>query len=233
MKRILSLSFLILFCFNAKAQKPDLPGQLLVDFGFNNWTSTPTGAELNWFQSNTFNMAYYYDLPIGNGGWTFTPGVGMSWEKYAFDNNTNLVSRINNDQRFTQVVDLNDEFGDNLNFDKSKLGLYYVEIPLEIRWYAKRDKYSKGFRVAAGGKISYLYSSFTKIKFEDPLRDQRMLKDRQELGFNRFRYGVQIRAGWGGFGVFGFYELSNKFDSPPIGGVDTSGFTWGISLTGF
>lgn len=233
MKRILTLFSLITLTFSAYGQKPDLPGQLLVDFGFNTWTEKPTGTDLNWFQSNTFNMAYYYDLPIGDGGFTITPGLGMSWEKYAFNNNSTLISNVNNGQRFIQVVDLNDEFGQNLSFDKSKLGLYYIDLPLEVRWYAKRDEYSQGFRVALGAKISYLYSSFTKIKFEDVLTDPRMLKDRQDLGFNRFRYGVQLRAGWGGFGFFGFYELSDKFDNAPIGGMNTSTLTWGISLTGF
>lgn len=233
MKRILTLLFLITITFSAKAQRPDLPGQLLFDFGFNNWFDEPTGAELNWFQSKTVNMTYYYDLPIGNGGWTITPGLGMSWEKYSFDNNTTLVSSVVNDQRIIRVTDLNDEFGDNLSFDKSKLGLFYIDLPLEIRWYAKRNQYSKGFRVGFGGKVSYMYSSFTKLKFEDVLEDPRMIKDRQKLGFDRLRYGLQLRAGWGGFGVFAFYELSDKFKNPPLGGVNTSTFTWGISLTGF
>lgn len=233
MKRILTILFLVIISVSAKAQRPDLPGQLLVDFGFNSWANTPTGLDLNWFKSKTVNMTYYYDIPIGNGGWTLTPGVGTSWEKYTFDNNSTLISTVNNGQRIIQAVDLNDEFGANLNFQSSKLGLFYVEMPLEIRWYAKRNQYSKGFRVAVGGKIGYRYSSFTKLKFEDVLEDPRMVKDRQDLGFNRFRYGIQARVGWGGFGTFIFYELSDKFENAPLGGINTSTLTWGISLTAF
>jgi len=233
MKRILTVFFLIIFTLTAKAQRPDLPGQLLFDFGFNSWSNNPTGSSLSWFESKTVNMAYYYDLPIGNGGWTITPGIGMSWEKYSFSNNTTMVSQIVDDQRFIRVVDLNEQFGDNLDFDKSKLGINYIDLPLEIRWYAKRNQYSKGFRVGVGGKVSYRYSSFTKLKFEDPLQDPRMLKDRQNIGLDRWRYGLQLRIGWGGIGVFAFYELSDKFSNPPLGGVDTSTFTWGLSLTGF
>ncbi|RKQ49776.1 outer membrane protein with beta-barrel domain [Roseivirga pacifica] len=232
MKKSLLIFALIFVAFSAKAQRPDLPGALVFDFGFNSWSDKPTGADLNWFQSKTVNATYFYDLPIGKGGFTLTPGLGMSWEKYTFDNNTTLVSSISNGQRTTEVVDLEDQFG-SLSFDKSKLGLFYVDMPLEIRWYANRDKYSRGFRVAAGGKVGVLYSSFTKVKFQDALGDNRMLKDRKELGFNRFRYGLQARVGWGGFAIFSFYELSDKFDNPPAGGADTRTLTIGISLTGF
>lgn len=233
MKRILSLLFLVTLSFSAYAQKPDLPGQLLFDFGFNSWSETPNDLSLDWYKSKTVNMTYYYDLPLGNGGFTFTTGLGTSWEKYTFDNNSTIVSRVNNGNRIIDVVDLNDEFGQNLNFNSSKLGLFYVDLPIEFRWYAKRNQYSKGFRVAVGGKVSYRYSSFIKLKFEDVLGDPQMIKDRQNLGFDRLRYGAQLRIGWGGFGVFGFYELSDKFKTAPTGGLNTSTFTWGISLTGF
>lgn len=235
MKRIIAVFIFIIISFSVKAQRPDLPGQLIFDFGFNSWTSTPEGAELDWFESKTVNAAYFFDLPIGNGGWTFTPGVGMGWENYSFSNNSTIVPNLNTTTgaRGVEFVDLNDEFGQNLSFNKSKLGLYYVDVPLEIRWYAKRNQYSRGFRVAVGGKVGYNYSSFTKLKFEDALDDRQMVKNRNNLNINNFRYSVHTRLGWGGFGVFFSYELSDKWKTPPTGGENTSTLTWGISITAF
>lgn len=233
MKRILIVLSFIITSFSAQAQRPDLPGQLLVDLGFNTWANMPEDASLSWFESKTVNLTYYYDLPIGNGGWTFTPGVGMSWENYSFDNNTTLTADIIDNTRTVRIQELGDKYGDNFKYNKSKLGLYYVDIPLELRWYAKRNQYSKGFRVAIGGKVGYNYSSFTKVKFEDALEDRRMLKDRLDLNINNFRYGVHTRVGWGGFGAFISYELSDKWKTPPPGGANTRTLTWGISFTGF
>ena len=235
MKRILAAFIFTIVSFSTFGQRPDLPGQLLVDFGFNTWSSRPEGIDLKFFPSNTFNFTYYYDFPVGDGGWTISPGVGLSLEKYSFKNNKGLSSTINTTTgtRTIEVIDLNEEFGSNLSFSSSQLGMNYVEVPLEFRWFARRGQYSKGFRLAVGGKIGYNYSAYTRIKFKDALGDPRMIKDRQRLNFNRLRYGVQLRAGWSGFGVFGFYELSNKWETPPTGGANTRTLTIGISLTAF
>ena len=235
MKRIIAAFILIFISFAAQAQRPNLPGQLIVDFGFNSWGSRPDGLDLNFFPSNTFNFSYYYDIPLGDGGWTITPGIGLSLEKYDFKDNKTIVSNINSTAgtRTVDVVDLNEEFGANLSFKSSKLGMNYVDIPIEFRWFARRNQYSKGFRFAVGGKVGYNYSSFTRINFKDALGDNRMLKDRQNLNFNKFRYGVIGRVGWSGFGVFGFYELSDKWENPPVGGANTRTLTIGISLTAF
>lgn len=235
MKRLIALFSFIILSFSAQAQRPDLPGQLLVDFGFNSMLNAPTDIDLNFLPSNTFSFNYFYDFPVGEKGWTFSPGIGLSLEQFDFKNNKTLVSNINTSTgtRTIEVVDLSEELGSNLSFNKSQLGLNYIDIPIEFRWFANRNEYSKGFRLAVGGKVSYLYSSFTKVKFKDALGEGRMIKDRQTLGFNNFRYGAQVRAGWGGFGFFAFYELSKKWKTPPAGGADASALTIGLSLTAF
>jgi hypothetical protein len=220
--------------FVAKAQRPDLPGHLIVDLGLNIWSTTPTDLSLNGFQSKTINVIYYYDLPIGSNGFTFTPGIGLGLERYSFEDDKTLTSTVdNNNVRNISVTDLSASFTQANSFDKSKLGLHYLDIPLEFRYYTSKNNMSRGFRVALGPKIGVLYSSFTKVNFEDNAADNRTVKDRQDLGINRFRYGVQSRVGYGSFSLFGYYELSNKFDSAPLGGGDTRTLTVGIALTGF
>ncbi len=236
MKKLLfAVVGLFFMSISAQAQRPDLPGALLVDIGLNSWSSAPTNISLNGFQSKTVNLTYYYDLPLGNRGFTFTPGIGLSFEKYSFKNNFTLTSSIDNaGVRSIGTADLVNLAPNNpTTFGKSKLGLNYLDIPLEIRWYSSGNQYNRGFRAALGVKGGVLYSSFVKYRFEDAKGDKRLVKDRQELGFNRFRYGVQGRIGFGGFSIFGFYELSKKWDIAPAGGEDTKTLTIGISLTGF
>lgn len=218
----------------ARAQRPDLPGSLVVDWGLNTFLNAPTDVKLSNFNSKTVNVIYYYDLPIGDNGLTFTPGIGLGMERFTLENGKTLRTSVNNSNvRSVAVADLATVYPQANTFDKSKVGLNYLDIPLEFRYYTSKNNLSRGFRVALGAKVGVLYSSFTKVKFEDNAADQRMIKDRQDLGFQKFRYGVQARVGFGGFSLFGYYELSDKFDIAPAGGVDTQGLSFGISLTGF
>ena len=218
----------------AKAQRPDLPGSLVVDYGLNTFSNAPTDVKLNSFKSKTVNVVYYYDLPLGEKGFTFTPGFGFGLERYSFEDNKMLTSSVNNaNVRSVAVSDVAAVYPQANTLDESRLGLNYLDIPLEFRFYSSKDNMSRGFRAALGAKVGVLYSSFTKVKIEDNAADNRMIKDRQDLGFQRFRYGVQARVGFGGFSLFGYYELSEKFDIAPAGGLDTQGLAFGISLTGF
>ena len=233
-KIVLLILGVFVFSISSYAQRPDLPGSLVIDLGLNSWADTPTGADLNTVQSKTVNITYYYDLPIGSSGLAFTPGIGLGAERYSFDQSVTLVSTIDaNNNRSVAVANLDDVYGDVNDYKKSKLGLSYLDIPIELRYYTNASNYNRGARFAIGVKAGLLYSSFTKVKYDDAAADSRQIKDRQDLGINRFRYGVQARAGIGGFSIFGYYALSDLFDTAPTGGEKTKTLTIGISLTGF
>ncbi|OEK05439.1 outer membrane beta-barrel protein [Roseivirga misakiensis] len=233
-KFLFALTGLLLMTLSVQAQRPDLPGALIVDIGINNWSSAPENVSLNSIQSKSVNLTYYYDFPIGNKGFTFTPGIGLGLEKYSLQNNFTLTTSINNaGERSIATANINNIVDDGFSFGKSKVAMNYVDLPLEFRWYASGNRYNTGFRAALGAKVGVLYSSFTKFRYEDTAGDDNLVKTRQNLGLNRFRYGVQGRVGFGGFSVFGFYELSDKWDIAPTDGENTRTFTFGISLTGF
>lgn len=233
-KSLLGVLGLVLMSLSVQAQRPDLPGALLVDFGVNSWSDTPTNISLENFQSKTVNLTYYYDLPLGNNGFTFTPGIGISLERYSFKDDFTFTSSVDaSSVRTIAATDLNTLVSNPISFDKSKLALHYLDIPLELRYYKSKNQYNRGFRAALGIKAGVLYSSFVKYTYEDRGGDNRTVKDRQDLGLNRFRYGVQARIGFGGISLFGFYELSDKWDIAPAGGENTKSLTFGISLTGF
>lgn len=215
----------------AKAQRPDLPGALIIDLGVNNWSTSPENITLNSFQSKTVNITYFYDLPLGDSKFTFTPGIGLGLEKYTFKQAYTFVSEINNGALEVAAEQL--ALDNVFQYGKSKMGMNYLDIPLEFRYYSRKNQYSRGFRAAIGAKVGVLYSSFTKYKYEDNLGDKHMVKNRADYGLNNFRYGVQARVGFGGFSLFSYYELSKKFDIAPTGGENTSNLMFGISITGF
>lgn len=235
MRKLVVLVFgLVSLSFTALAQRPDLPGSLVIDIGLNSWSDVPTNADLNSWRSKTVNITYFYDFPIGTKGLSFTPGIALGLEKYTFDNNFTLTTSVNNNNnRVVAVESLESVYGVNNVYDVSKLGLNYLDLPIEFRYYTNSENYSRGFRFALGAKVGVLYSSFTKVKFEDALAENRQIKDRQQLGVNRIRYGVQGRIGVGGFSFFGYYSLSDLFETAPPAGTNTRTLTIGISLTGF
>lgn len=233
-KFVLAVTGLFFMSLSAYAQRPDLPGAFIVDVGLNNWSNVPDNVSLNGFQSKTVNLTYYYDIAIGSKGFTFTPGIGLGIERYSLENNITFTSSISNaGVKSISTANLSDLVTDGFSFGKSKIAMNYVDVPLELRWYSSGDKYNRGFRAALGVKVGVLYSSFVKYQFEDTAGDDNLVKNRQNLGLNRIRYGVQGRVGFGGFSLFGFYELSDKWDIAPIGGENTKTLTFGISLTGF
>lgn len=233
-KFALAIIALVMLGNIAKAQRPDLPGALIVDIGANNWGSSPDNLRLNTFESKTVNITYFYDLPIGDSKFTFTPGIGLGLEKYSFKDNYSLTSSLDAaNQLIVAPTLLSDNIPNVLEFGKSKMGMNYVDIPLELRFYSRKNQYSRGFRAAIGARVGILYSSFTKYKYEDEVGVNHMVKNRADYGINNIRYGVQGRVGFGGISLFGYYELSDKFDIAPVGGENTRTLTFGISLTGF
>lgn len=233
-KLLLAVTGLFFMSLSAQAQRPDLPGAFIVDVGINSWGSAPENISLNSFQSKTVNLTYYYDIAIGSKGWTFTPGIGLGLEKYSLEDNITITSSISNSGvKSISTANLANIVDDGFSFGKSKVAMNYVDVPLELRWYSSGDSYNRGFRAAFGVKVGVLYSSFAKYRFEDTAGDENLVKDRRNLGLNRIRYGVQGRVGFGGFSIFGFYELSDKWDIAPTGGENTKTLTFGISLTGF
>lgn len=230
-KFALAIVALVLFGNLAQAQRPDLPGALIIDLGVSTWNNNPDNITLNNFESKAVNISYFYDLPLGDSKFTFTPGIGLGLERFSFNDNYTLTSGINNGALDINAVQLSES--NVFEYGKSKLGANYIDIPLEFRFYTRKNQYSRGFRAAIGGKVGILYSSFTKYKFEDTLGDSHMIKNRANYGLNRFRYGVQARVGFGGFSLFGYYELSDKFETAPTGGEEINNLTFGIALTGF
>ncbi|MFW5761121.1 MAG: PorT family protein, partial [Cyclobacteriaceae bacterium] len=78
-----------------------------------------------------------------------------------------------------------------------------------------------------------LYDSHTKIKYVVD-GETRKIKEKQQLGVNRFRYGVHGRVALGAVSVFYYQNLSELFnDDGPEGTAETNSFMAGISFTLF
>ena len=77
-----------------KAGRPDIPGDLMIELGFNWVQEHPEGIGFKTMSSRTFNAYYLYEMNIGESALSFHPGIGIGTEKICICTGFNFRSRI-------------------------------------------------------------------------------------------------------------------------------------------
>ena len=195
--------------------RPNIPSDLVFEFGFNQLNNRPSTMGLNFFDSRTFNV--YYQHPINifgeNSGFTMNPGIGVGTDKYAFKDNQNLVNNPELGTESSELVDLTEIYGDNIRIKTNSLAANYFDIPLDFVYHINKTNYTKGFRISLGAKFGMLYEAHTKNKFKDADGLKRKVKDSQNYGLEKFRYGLTLKAGSPGFYTWIYYGLNKTFQA--------------------
>src|SRR6478609_4881708 len=142
MKKIILLSLFCFFAFSfAVAQsdeskqaprvyRPDIPGSFKIDWGFHIPMNPPTNFSTSFFPTNAFNLYYQYPVRIAKSNFSFSPGAGISFERYKFDNGV-ILKRSG--QRYELVPGSTYYKG----IHKTILSARYIDIPLEFRYDTK------------------------------------------------------------------------------------------------
>ncbi|MBT1707718.1 outer membrane beta-barrel protein [Fulvivirgaceae bacterium PWU5] len=208
---------------------PDIPGNFTLELGVNRASGAPDNFSLGLWGSRTVNIYYQYDIRILKSGFSFIPGIGLSMERFKFKNEYTLA--YNADSVF-MVSPATAGFS---NLKKSMLITNYVEVPLELCFRTNPEDPARSFRISIGGRVGYMFDSFGKIKYKED-GEVKKIKDKQDFGLNKFRYGVFGKIGVGNFSVFGYANMTDLFKdglSQNRQPVDFSTFTVGISLSSF
>lgn len=216
--------------------RPNIPSDLVFEFGFNQLNNRPEALGINFFGSRTFNVYYQHPIAIGGktSGITINPGFGIGTDKLAFENDENLFNNPLLGPESSILREVADVYGDDIVLYTNVVATNYVEIPLDLTYHLNKTNYSKGFRVSVGGKVGYLYNAHTKNKFEDSDGLRRKIKDSQDFGFEEIRYGVSLKAGSPGFYVWGYFGLNDLF-KPGLGpfATQTNQINFGIAVNVF
>ncbi len=212
--------------------RPNVKGDLFIDFGFNTLNNKPDELKTNFFPSRTANIYYQYPFRLfgENSGVTFNPGLGLGLDKLEFKDDRNLF--LDAETGTTELLDVKEVYGQNIDISKNNFAMNYIDVPLEIRYHFNKSNYDKGFRVTLGGKVGFLFDSQTKIAYTDENGVQRKIKDKQSYGLNPIRYGVYTKLGFSGFNFWGYYGLNDVFESGPF---DTKAkqISFGVSVALF
>lgn len=211
---------------NKKTARPDIPGMLLIDLGFNvlqNNTNTPFDLEL--LGSRTANFYYQYDIRLKTSKFFLLPGIGLGLDHYKFDEDITLSRQADNQVTVDTIV------GGGVK--KSLLVANYLDIPLEIRFFSNPQDKKRSFKVGLGFKAGVLLNAHTKIK-QNVNGALTKRKHKDDFALNRFRYGITGRLGVGGVSLFYYQNLDTLFE-PDRGSLstDASTITIGLSINGF
>lgn len=208
--------------------QPELPGSIMIDFGMNVMQDAPNEMDLNVFNSRSVGIYYSHVFKISD-RLTFVPAIGITAEKWRFDNRSNF-------QLDDDAVVVFDTLLNRGSLRTNKLAINYLDIPLELRFYPWKTVSGEGLFIGVGGIIGTRIESHTKIKYDAADQTRRTEKLRDAFGLERLRLGVQGRIGLNGIHLFMKYYLTDIFESTdavPGGTASPSQITFGINLSGF
>jgi len=193
--------------------RPNIPSDLKFEFGFNQLNNRSEDMSIGFIGSRTFNVYYQYPVSIFGdaSGFTMDIGVGVGTDKYSFKNDQTLYNNPAIGPESSVLKDITDVLGDDIKINKNVVAANYFDIPLDFTYHFNKTNYSKGFKVSVGGKFGYLYESHTKLNYEDSDGLKRKIKDSQNYGFEKFRYGLSLKAGSPGFYVWSYFGLNQVF----------------------
>lgn len=206
MNRVCLLLFLFLTSLPMLSQETEVKvpvdslyreDQFYANLTYNMVQQKPPGYSQRGFSSG-FGIGFLRDMPV-NTKRTFAIGAGLGYSFNSFKHNLKIEQTASGN--IYEVVD-------ESSFDKNKLELHMVDLPIEIRWRTSTPESHKFWRVYTGIKLSYIVAS--KSIFENSVEQQKIygVKD-----LNKFQYGAYIAVGYNTWNLYAYYGLSSIFKS--------------------
>lgn len=222
MKKLLTLA-LLAFTLNAQAQdsatttpktpiggRPNIPNDLSIEFGFNQLTNRPADLALNFFGSRTFNVFYQKSFKLfgEQSGFVLSPGVGIATNKFSFIDDANLFRNNTLGAESSVLKEVKSVYGTSIDIKNNNLAANYVEIPVDLQYNVNKKDYSKSFRVSLGARVGYLFQAHTKVSYDSPTTGIVKIKQAENYGLEKIRYGLSFKAGSPGFYAWSTYYLN-------------------------
>ncbi len=231
----LSVIFSSLFA-QEKLNRPDIPGEVMIDIGLNYLDDEPPTIDQKGWRSKSIAI-YYTKMRKFNSNFALVGGLGFAMEKLSLGDTTTLFSHYQDDTEILPVAikplpDTDPAGVPLLSYRKNRLAMVYLEAPVEFRFYPMGTEEGEGPFVSVGGMLGLKLDSKTKWKY---LRQGRKIveKNSGKFNLNSIRYGVQIRLGIKGIHLFYKQYFRDLFENTEGIGVNPRMTTIGISLTGF
>ena len=177
--------------------------QFYIGLTYNILANRPNGVSQNSFSSGV-HFGILIDFPINkNRTFAIAPGIGFSFNNYK----QNLIIQKNNNLISYAIP------SSSINLDKNNLALYFIDVPIEIRWRNSTPQSHIFWRVYTGLKFSYLVLNQSKA-----VTQNQTFRVNNNPDFNKFQYGAYIAAGRNTWNFYGYYGFQNVFKNGNING---------------
>lgn len=198
---------------NALVNKKDYaPGGVPQPYDLRTWGSRYVALRWNFWARTGKNSPLYFRL-----------GPEVAFNNYMLDGNRYFAA--NSAANRTDIVT---EPGDQRNFEKSKLAVTTLNIPVGFTLKFRDKDHDELFRIGAGGFAGYRIGAHTKLKYEQGGRTHKD-KDRGSYNLEDFQYGLTGNLGVKGFDLFVKYNMNDLFKADR--GPKAQTVSFGITLS--
>ena len=165
--------------------------------------------------SREFNFSFMLDKPFKTDP-HYSLGFGLGYSSSNLFFNGKYVDIKSTSSTLNVTTNIT---GSSYGFNKFKVVLNYVEVPLELRYSANMESPNKGFRIALGLKGGFLLSAHSKGKNEITSDGSTVYgkgyieKEYSKRFFRNTRAVGTLRVGYGLFSLFGTYQLTPLLNS--------------------
>ena len=189
--------------------------QFYIGFTYNILQNLPEDVEQNKFSSG-YSFGFLRDMPINKARtWAIAAGVGFSISNL---NHNIYITDYDNDYQYSTIPS-------DTPYDRSKLILNYVDVPIELRWRTSTPKTHKFWRVYTGVKLSYLV--FSKYKFRD---GDTKFSVNNNSDIDKLQYGMYLATGFNTWNLNIYYGFNPIFKSAEANGESIDMRTLNIGL---
>ncbi|WP_456312751.1 porin family protein [Pseudomonas shirazensis] len=229
MRFLFSCLFLVSFLnvFSQEEVKPKLEPLIKIDslyredqfyfsVTYNLLSDIPKGLRQDKFSAG-LSAGFLRDMPINKSRTiAIAAGLGLSYQNF-FQNLT--ISKDGSGALVYAVNDYNE-------IVSNKYRQYLVDLPIEFRWRNSTYESTKFWRIYAGIKLSYAFS--TKSLLNDGETTYKVVNNPD---INKFQYGPYISAGYNTWNVYMYYGLNPLFNNvKTFSGSDLEVKTMNIGL---
>lgn len=165
------------------------------------WFGVPKGID-----TRTINQGFQtfatYNIQFGKSNFGFSLGLGFRAENMY----GNFLVKSTQDSTWLEKIG-NDTA--TVGYQRSKLTLPYLELPLEFRFKSKSK-----VAVGIGFKIAYLlpaHSKYVGENYNTLTGEKYRVKFREIKNLEQFSYGPTFRIGYRWFHINAYYSLSKIF----------------------
>jgi len=212
--------------------------RVIFELNYTDWYDQPEPLKTEWYNRG-MNLFFLWDIPLGTSDdprFAFAPGIGLSYHN-VYNNARIEQYRDNTDSLALTVFGQTyfDYIPENIEVRNNKVGMTYFEVPLELRYRSKADKFGFQWKVAVGMRVGYVIHSNAKYKgeivdeFNTSIRVK--TKDLSLDNVNKYRFGPSFRFGYGNVSLVGYMSLNTLFEENR--GPAVKPFSIGISFNSF